>query len=88
MFVSKEKEFIECWRKVHSEKLPASYPMGTSDSFPVGKAAGAWSLPLTSIECWDQRMSGTVPSLPQYAFIAWCSVKKEHKVNFTFTFYM
>jgi len=29
--------------------LPASYPMGTMGSFPGGKAAGAWSWPLTSI---------------------------------------
>jgi hypothetical protein len=28
---------------------PASYPMSTRGSFPVGKAAGAWSWPLTSI---------------------------------------
>jgi hypothetical protein len=28
---------------------PASYPMGTRSSFPGGKAAGAWSWPLTSI---------------------------------------
>jgi hypothetical protein len=28
---------------------PASYPMGTRGSFPVGKAAGPWSWPLTSI---------------------------------------
>jgi hypothetical protein len=28
---------------------PASYPMGTKSSFPGGKAAGAWSWPLTSI---------------------------------------
>jgi hypothetical protein len=27
----------------------ASYPMGTRDSFPGGKAAGAWSWPLTYI---------------------------------------
>jgi hypothetical protein len=27
---------------------PASYPMGTRGSFPGGKAAGAWSWPLTS----------------------------------------
>jgi hypothetical protein len=27
----------------------ASYPMGTGDSFPGGKAAGAWSWPLTPI---------------------------------------
>jgi hypothetical protein len=28
---------------------PASHPMGTRGSFPGGKAAGAWSWPLTSI---------------------------------------
>jgi hypothetical protein len=28
---------------------PASNPMGTRGSFPGGKAAGAWSWPLTSI---------------------------------------
>jgi hypothetical protein len=28
---------------------PDSYPMGTGDSFPGDKAAGAWSWPLTSI---------------------------------------
>jgi hypothetical protein len=28
---------------------PASYPMGNGGSFPGGKAAGAWSWPLTSI---------------------------------------
>jgi hypothetical protein len=28
---------------------PASYPMCTGGSFPEGKAAGAWSWPLTSI---------------------------------------
>jgi hypothetical protein len=32
---------------------PASYPMGTEDSFPGDKAAGAWSWPLTSIQCKD-----------------------------------
>jgi len=30
-------------------------------------------------------MSGAIRSLPQYAFMAWCSVKK-HRDNFTFTF--
>jgi len=28
---------------------PASYPLGTGMSFPWGKAAGAWSWPLTSV---------------------------------------
>jgi hypothetical protein len=32
-----------------------------------------------------QRMSGTILPLPQYAFMAWCSVKKKHRDNFTFT---
>jgi hypothetical protein len=31
-------------------------------------------------------MSGATPPLPQYVFMAWCSVKKEHRDNFTFTF--
>jgi hypothetical protein len=29
-------------------------------------------------------MSGAIPPLPQYAFMAWCSVK--HRDNSTFTF--
>jgi hypothetical protein len=33
----------------------------------------------------SSRMLGAIPPLPQYAFMAWCSVKK-HKENFTFTF--
>jgi len=32
-----------------SGAYPVSYLMGTRDSFPEGKAAGAWSWPLTSI---------------------------------------
>jgi len=33
------------------------------------------------------RMRGAIPPLPQYTFIAWCSVKKkEHRDNFTFTY--
>jgi len=35
---------------------PASYPMGAGDCFPRGKAAGAWSWPLSSIYCRGQRM--------------------------------
>jgi hypothetical protein len=33
---------------------PASYPIGTRDSFPRGNAVGAWSWPLTSIQCRGQ----------------------------------
>jgi hypothetical protein len=32
-------------------------------------------------------MSGDIPALPQYALMAWCSVKKKYRNNFTFTFY-
>jgi len=42
---------------------------------PGGKAAGAWSWPLTS--CRGQRMGGAIPPLPQYAFMAWRSVKAQ-----------
>jgi len=44
------------YRCVHtgSGPHPSSYPMGTSDPFPGGKAAGAWSWPLTSIQCRGQ----------------------------------
>jgi hypothetical protein len=54
---------------------PASYPMGIRGSFPAGKAAGAWSwhsphlVPRSKNE-WSYT------STPQYAFLAWCSVKK------------
>jgi hypothetical protein len=63
---------------------PASYPMGTRGCFPGGKVTGAWSWPLTSMECQGQKMSGAILSLPQSAFMAWCLVK--HRDNFTFTF--
>jgi len=33
---------------------PASYPMDTRGSFTGGKAAGAWSWPLTSVKCRGQ----------------------------------
>jgi hypothetical protein len=31
-------------------------------------------------------MSGAIPPLPQYVFMAWCLVK--HRDKFTFTFYL
>jgi hypothetical protein len=63
---------------------PASYPMDTRGSYPGGKAAGAWNWPLTSNYSQDQRMLGAIPSLLQYASMAWCLVK--HRDNFNFTF--
>jgi hypothetical protein len=58
------------------EAHPASYPTGTSGSFPGGSAAGTWCWLLTSIQCRGQRLRVTIRPLPQYAFMAWCSVKK------------
>jgi hypothetical protein len=54
---------------------PASYPMGTRGSFPGGKAAEVWSWPHTSAYCRDQKNAWSYTSTPQYAFMAWCSVK-------------
>jgi hypothetical protein len=31
-------------------------------------------------------MSGVISPLPQYPFMAWCSVKQKYRNNFTFTF--
>jgi len=39
------------WEFFSSPPRPASYPKGNRGSFPGGKAAGAWSWPLTSIKC-------------------------------------
>jgi hypothetical protein len=68
---------LHCHIQNSSGAHPASYPTGTRGSFPGGKAAMAWSWPLTFILCWGQRMSGAIPPLPQYAFMAWCLVKAQ-----------
>jgi hypothetical protein len=62
---------------------PASYPMGTRGSFPGGKAAGAWSWPLTSKLLPSSRMHGAIPPLP-IRLSDVLSLKK-HRGNFTFT---
>jgi hypothetical protein len=64
----------------------ASNKMGTRGSFPGGKAAGAWSWPLTSIWYRGQRMSGAIHPLPQYAFMAWCLAKAQGQLYLS-TFY-
>jgi hypothetical protein len=56
---------------------PASYPICIRGSFPESKATGAWSWPLTSKYCRGQRIRGAIPPLPQYASMAWCSVKAQ-----------
>jgi hypothetical protein len=54
---------------------PASYPIGTVGSFPVGKATGAWTGPLTTPPCAVIKMRGAIPPLSQYTFMAWRLVK-------------
>jgi len=44
---------------------PASYPMGSGDSFRGGKSTGARSWPFTPIYCRGQRMRGAIPPFPQ-----------------------
>jgi hypothetical protein len=66
-----------------AEAHPASYPMDTRGSFLRGKAAVAWSPPLTSIQCRGQRMSGAIPQLPNTP--SWCGAQLKHRDNFTYT---
>jgi hypothetical protein len=58
-----------------SEAHPAPYPMGSRDSIPGDKSAGAWSWLLTSIECRVQECVELYLH-SQYAFMAWCLVWK------------
>jgi hypothetical protein len=58
----------------------AFYPMGTEGSFHGGKAAGAWSWPLTFIECRGQIMSGAKPPLPNTP--SWRGAQLKHRDNF------
>jgi hypothetical protein len=51
---------------------PASNPLSTTGFFPGGRAAGAWSWPLTPSSA-EVKMRGAIPPLPQYVFMAWCS---------------
>jgi hypothetical protein len=60
---------------------PPSYLVGASVSFPNGKAAVAWSWPLTEVEMRGAIFTHTPP--PPYVFMAWGLVK--HRDNFAFT---
>jgi hypothetical protein len=54
---------------------PASNPIGTRGSFPGGKAADAWSWPLTPSSA-EVKNAWLYTSTPQHDFMAWCSVTK------------
>jgi hypothetical protein len=62
----------------------ASYPMGTTGSFPGGKAAVCVKLTTHFHIVPRSIMRGAIPLLPQYYFVAWCSVKIKYRGNFNF----
>jgi hypothetical protein len=55
---------------------PASYPMGTRALSLEVKRPGR-ETDHSSPSSGDQRISGAIPALPQYAFIARCSAKAQ-----------
>jgi hypothetical protein len=55
------------------EAHPVSYPMGTGDSFPKGKAARTWSWRRSSLQCWGQEWRSST-SAPPCVFMAWCLI--------------
>jgi hypothetical protein len=63
------------WTALGPTQPPIQWVPRGGGSFLGGKAAEAWSWPLTSMCCRGQRTSGAVLPLPQYAFMAWCTVK-------------
>jgi len=63
----------------------ASYPMGTSGSFPGVKRPGREADHSTPSSASKNGWSYT--STPQYAFMAWYSTKK-HRDNRTFTLHL
>jgi hypothetical protein len=58
-----------------SEAQPASYPMGTRGYFPAVKRPGR-EADHSSPSSVEIRMRGSIFPLPQYAFMAWWSVKR------------
>jgi hypothetical protein len=62
---------------------PASYPMGTRGPFPGGKAAGAWTWPLSSTQCWGQGCVGLYLHSPNTPL--WRGTQLNKADNFTFT---
>jgi hypothetical protein len=74
--------FGRIWVSMGVVRHPASYPMGTRDSFSGSKAARceADHSPPSSAEV---KNSWSYTSTPQYVFVAWFLVK--HRNNFTLT---
>jgi len=60
-----------------SEAHTASYSMDTIDSLPRGQSGQGVKLTTHLHLVQGSRMRGDIPPLPQYAFMAWCSVKRK-----------
>jgi hypothetical protein len=56
---------------------PASYSVGNRGYFSGGKAAGVVKLTTDVHLVSRSRMRGAILPLPQYAFMAWCSVEAQ-----------
>jgi hypothetical protein len=70
--------FERIWVSMAIVRHPASYPMATTDSFPGGKAAEAWSWSSAEVKnAWSYT------SIPQYVFMAWCLVKLKYCMHFS-----
>jgi hypothetical protein len=69
----------------------ASRPALSPTQPPIQWVAGALSLgvkrPVGEADHPPKLMRGAIPPLPQYAFMAWCSVKAQHNFICTFFFY-
>jgi hypothetical protein len=63
---------------------PASYPMGTGDSFPGGKAAGAWSYHSSTTSAEVKEWVELYLHSPNTS--SWRGAQLEHRDNFTFSF--
>jgi hypothetical protein len=63
---------------------PPSYAVGIRGSFPGGKAAGAWSWPLTHIQHWSQECEVLYLHSPNTP--SWRGAQLKHRDNFTFIF--
>jgi hypothetical protein len=59
-----------------SEAHPASYAMDNRDPFRGGYSSPGVKLTTHLPLVPRSRIRGAIPSLPQYAFMGWCSVKK------------
>jgi len=64
-------------KKTGSGAHTSSYPIGTEGSFPGGKAIGGVNVTTHLHIVTRSRIHGVVPRLPQYTFMARCSVEAQ-----------